>query len=120
MPVAIKIDEDLPAEIALRLRAAGHNCTTVYEQGHCGLPDEQLWPIVQSEGRLLITGDKGFGNARAFPPGSHAGVILLRLPRESRAGYIRLVEFLLANMRLENALRSIVVVSPDAIRMLKA
>lgn len=119
MPVAIKLDEDLPTEIAVFLRAAGHDCTTVYEQGHCGLPDSQLWPIVQGEHRVLFTGDKGFANARDFPPGSHAGVVLFRIPRESRGGYIRLTEFLLANFALETADGAIVVVSPDAIRILR-
>jgi hypothetical protein len=117
MPVRIKIDEDLPAEIASWLGAAGHDAQTVYLQGHTGLPDQQLWP---SEQRILLTADKGFANARDYPSGSHAGVALFRLRRESRAGYIRLAEFLLAQVRLEEIAKAIVVVSPDAIRILRA
>lgn len=119
MPVAIKLDKDLLTEIAVLLRAIGHDCTTVYDQGHYGLPDNYLWPIVQDEQRVLFTGDKGFANARDFPPGSHAGIVLFRLPRESRGGYIRLTEFLLANFPLETTNGAIVVVSPDAIRILR-
>ncbi|MGE0683186.1 MAG: DUF5615 family PIN-like protein [Candidatus Binatia bacterium] len=37
-----------------------------------GLSDEQLWPQVQREGRLLVTADKGFADLREYPPGSHA------------------------------------------------
>ena len=120
MPVPIKVDEDLPADIAGLLRAAGHDAKTVYVQGHTGLPDDQLWPKVQQEQRTLFTADKGFANARLHPPGSHAGVVLFRLPRESRAGYIRLTEFLLAQIKLEDVAGAIVVVSPDAIRVLRA
>ena len=69
---------------------------------------------------MLFTADKGFANARDYPPGSHAGVVLFRLPRESRAGYIRLAEFLLARVKLDDVVGAIVVVSPDAIRVLRA
>ena len=120
MSVPVKVDEELPGDIASLCRAASHDATTVYLQGHSGLPDERLWPIVQQEQRMLLTADKGFANARDYPPGSHAGVVLFRLPRESRAGYIRLGEFLLAQLKLDNVVGAIVVVSPDAIRVLRA
>jgi predicted nuclease of predicted toxin-antitoxin system len=94
MPVAIKVDEDLPAEVADVLRAAGNDAKTVHDQRHTGMPDDQLWAVVQQERRVLFTADKGFANARTFPAGSHAGVVLFRLPRESRAGYVRLASFL--------------------------
>jgi hypothetical protein len=68
---------------------------------------------------LLFTADKGFANARKYAPGSHAGVVLFRLPRESRAGYIRLAEFLLRQLTLDEIHGAIVVVSPDAIRVLR-
>ncbi len=120
MPIVVKVDEDLPADIAGIFRAAGHETKTVYEQGHVGLPDDQLWPIVQREQRMLVTADKGFANARSHPPGSHAGIVLFRLPHESRAGYIRLANYLLTRLKLEDVSGAIVVVSPDAIRVLRA
>jgi hypothetical protein len=66
---------------------------------------------------MLLTADKRFANARVYPPGSHAGVVLFRLPRESRAGYIRLAEFLLAHVDLIDIIGAIVVVAPDLIRI---
>ena len=38
----VKIDENLPAEIADDLRALGHDAMTVVDQGMAGIPDEQL------------------------------------------------------------------------------
>jgi predicted nuclease of predicted toxin-antitoxin system len=90
MAVLVKVDEDLPGEISDLVANAGHEAKTVYHQGFTGLPDDELWPKIQGEQRLLLTADKGFANARKYPPGSHSGVVLFRLPRESRAGYIRL------------------------------
>ena len=120
MAVAVKVDEDLPAGVASLVVASGYEAKTVYAQGHTGMPDDQLWPIVQQERRMLFTADKGFGNIRDYPPGSHAGVILFRLPRESRAGYLRLAEFLLEQVKLEGIVGAVVVVSPDAIRVRRA
>ena len=120
MAVAVKVDEDLPTEIASLVEASGYSAKTVYVHGHSGMSDDRLWPIIQQEGRMLFTADKGFGNARSYPPSSHAGVVLFRLPHESRAGYLRLAEFLLAQLKLEDAEGAIVVVSPDAIRVRRA
>jgi hypothetical protein len=102
MTVPVKVDEDLPGDIANLCKAAGHDAMTVYLQGYTGFADDQLWPKVQQEQRMLFTADKGFANARNYPPGSHAGVVLFRLPRESRAGYMRLAEFLLAHVALDD------------------
>ena len=99
------------------VRAAGHDALSVTEQGLTGADDEDLWPRVQSESRVLFTADKGFGDIRTFAPGTHAGVILFRHPRESRAAYIQLVEALLAEFRLEDAAGATVIVSPGSIRI---
>jgi predicted nuclease of predicted toxin-antitoxin system len=120
MPALVKVDEDLPGEVATILGAAGHDARTVYEQGHSGLADKHLWPIVQDEGRMLLTADKGFADARVYPPGTHAGVVLFRLPRESRAGYCRLVEFMVSQTKLEDLAGAVAIVSPGAIRVLRA
>jgi hypothetical protein len=44
MAVSVKVDEDLPADIARLRGATGYDATTVYLQGHSGLPDQDLWP----------------------------------------------------------------------------
>ncbi len=117
MATSVKVDEDLPKEIADLLNAAGHDASTVYLQGHSGLPDDELWPIVQAERRLLLTADKGFADARKYPAGSHAGIVLFRLHRESRAGYIRLANLLLQHASLDDLIGTITVVTPEAIRV---
>ena len=87
------------------------------QEGLTGTPDEELWNAVRQEQRCLFTADKGFANAQLFPPGTHAGIVLLRLRRESRAGYIHLTESLLAGVDIESAIGAIVVVTPGAVRM---
>jgi len=117
VPIRIKVDEDLPAEIADLLRVPGHDVQTVVQEGLTGTPDDRVWGVAQEEGRCLFTADKGFANAHIHPPGTHAGIVLLRLPRESRAGYVRLIERLLADLDFESAAGAIIVVTPEAIRI---
>jgi len=116
----VKVDEDLPVEVAQRLASAGHDAQTVAQQRLTGTADGKLWSLVQQEGRCLCTADKGFANAQLFPPGTHAGVVLFRLARESRAGYERLAELLLATFDLDSIAGAIVVVAPDAVRVYRA
>jgi predicted nuclease of predicted toxin-antitoxin system len=73
-----KIDENLPNEIAADLRAAGHEADTVFDEGLAGSPDPAIMARVQSEGRALLTMDKGIADIRLYPPHQYAGIILFR------------------------------------------
>jgi hypothetical protein len=85
--VKFKVDENLPVELVADLRAAGHEAQTVPEEGLAGAPDPALIEKVRSEGRALLTMDKGIANAQAYPPERYAGIILFR-PRTSGRGAV--------------------------------
>jgi predicted nuclease of predicted toxin-antitoxin system len=70
--VKIKVDENLPTDLAEHLQVSGHDARTVVEQGLAGTEDPRLARVVAAEGRLLVTLDRGFGDLRHYPPGSHA------------------------------------------------
>ena len=120
MPIRVKVDEDLSRDAAERLRAAGFDALTVLEEGLTGSPDAELWTRTQSEDRWLLTADKGFADIRQHPPGTHKGVILLRLEHESRVGYLRLVDRLLTFADLDVLSGSVIVVTPSGIRVHRA
>jgi len=115
-----KIDEDLPRQIADLLIAHGHDAATVVGQGWQGVSDEVLWPRVQDERRWLITADKGFADLRRHPPGSHAGVILLRPQEESRRAYLELAAIALARLKLDELAGAVVVVTYRGVRIRRA
>ena len=73
----IKLDENLPVEAAVVLRPLGHDVDTVADEAMAGAADEDVLRAATGEGRLLITLDRGFGDIRRHPPGTHAGVIVL-------------------------------------------
>ena len=68
--------------------AAERNCSgppvidvaTVVDQGMTSAPDPQLLAACAAEGCCLATLDLDFANPLTFPPGRHAGVVVLRLP----------------------------------------
>jgi predicted nuclease of predicted toxin-antitoxin system len=48
--------------------------------GLAGQPDSAVFAHAQSTHALLVTSDKDFSNIIQYPLGSHAGIIVLRVP----------------------------------------
>jgi predicted nuclease of predicted toxin-antitoxin system len=119
MAVAVKLDEDLSPLVAEPLVGAGYDVATVWSQGWSGLKDSELWLRVVEESRFFITADKGFGDLRAFPPGQHPGIVVLRPDRESIVDYRDLVARLLALHALDDLAGCVVVVNARGIRIRK-
>jgi predicted nuclease of predicted toxin-antitoxin system len=84
----VKVDENLPLQIAVELRARRHDVQTVGEEGLAGCGDVEIWQAAQREGRILITQDLDFSDTRKFQPGTHYGIVLLRLQSPSRQNLI--------------------------------
>ncbi|HLZ13455.1 MAG TPA: DUF5615 family PIN-like protein [Candidatus Acidoferrum sp.] len=80
----IKLDENLPQQIAPVLRGLGHDVHTLTEEGLAGRRDDDVWLATQNESRFLITQDLDFSDLRKFAPGTHEGVLLLRLRSPDR------------------------------------
>jgi len=78
--VKLKLDENLPESAATRLAALGYDVDTVLAEQLGGRNDEVVWAAAQAEGRFLVTHDLDFSDARKFRPGSHAGILIVRLP----------------------------------------
>jgi len=114
-----KVDEDLPLEVSSRLLAAGYDVSTVRDENMLGASDAEVWEAAQSEARCIVTADKGFADVRVHEPGSHNGVVLLRLGHESRAGYIALIDRLVEEKAIDAVSGSVTVASPAGIRVHK-
>ena len=113
----IKVDEDLPKDVARIFSEAGYIADTVLQQGWGGSEDEDLWEQVQAESRWLVTADKGFGDVRTYIPGTYVGIVLLRAVIESRRRYIALAQELVRSVRLEDVSGCLVVVTLRGIRI---
>ena len=117
MAVKVKVDEDLPRAAVDLLRDWGYDAAGVYEQGMSGWKDPELWRAVQAEGRFLVTADKGFGDIRTYPPGTHRGILVLRPSEQGVRPILDLLGRVLASYSLEQLAGCIVVATPRGIRI---
>jgi predicted nuclease of predicted toxin-antitoxin system len=76
------VDEDMPRSTARVLRQTGHTAEDVRDVGLRGHSDQEVFDYAQSQGAILVTADKDFSNALRFPPGTHSGIIVVRVPDE--------------------------------------
>lgn len=91
----LKIDENLHEEIADLLRDAGHDASSVWRQKMRGATDGRLADVCRAEGLAILTMDMDFSNITTYPPADYAGIIVIRLKRQSRGEVIRAVRDLL-------------------------
>ena len=79
----ILVDQNIPNMTADQLRAMGHDVLDIRGTERQGMFDDELWPLAQTEQRMLVTTDKGFSEHRDEP---HYGLLIVRLrqPNEQR------------------------------------
>ena len=76
----LKLDENLGTRGAELFSQAGHDVSTVPQEGLCSSPDKRLLEICRAQKRCLVTLDLEFGNPLIFRPEDYSGIVLLRLP----------------------------------------
>lgn len=81
----------MPVALADQLRDLGHDVHTVPEESLTGQSDPNIWQAAQSEQRFLITQDLDFSDVRQFVPGTHAGILLVRLHNPGRVALLQAV-----------------------------
>ncbi|HEX9406867.1 MAG TPA: DUF5615 family PIN-like protein [Thermoanaerobaculia bacterium] len=113
----IKLDENMPIELARELEALGHDVEHVHHEELGGHPDPDIWRAAQSEERLLITQDIGFGDARMFTPGAHSGFVLVRLKSPGRRALIAKLLAVFRTEQVESCSGCIVVLSDSKLRV---
>lgn len=113
----IKLDENIPASAGPRMASLGFDVDTVLAEGLTGKTDREVWAAAQAEGRLRVTQDLDFSDARMFAAGTHAGLFIVRLPD---AEQWRLGDYLVAwfaSSDAESWRRCFVIATPHKLRV---
>jgi len=115
----IKLDENITTRVTRELGNLGHDVHTVFGEGLTGRSDEDVWIAAQSEERFLVTEDFGFADVRRFAPGSHFGVLLLRLRDTNQAAVDDRLTELFASGDCSTWARSLVIATETKIRVIR-
>jgi len=67
----------------------------VPEEVLAGHNDLEIWEVVQKEGYFFITQDLDFSDTRRFIPGTHDGLLLVRLRNPGREALLQRIKYLL-------------------------
>lgn len=62
------------------MQELGFQVERIQDLGMIGAEDSDTFAKAQETKTILITNDKSFGDIRAYPPSSHHGVIVLKMP----------------------------------------
>jgi predicted nuclease of predicted toxin-antitoxin system len=84
-----------------------------------GRNDREIWEAAQKESRFLITQDLDFSDLRRFAPGSHHGILLIRLHSPNRRNLVSRVVELFQNENVSEWLGCFIVATERKIRVLK-
>jgi predicted nuclease of predicted toxin-antitoxin system len=117
--VKIKLDENLPESLVAELAALNHDTDNVRQEGLAGRDDSDVWSAAQAARRFLITQDLDFSDVRTFQPGTHHGVLLVRLPEAGRMALTRRIVEVFSKENVETWARCFVVLSAHKLRVLR-
>ena len=106
----VKLDENIPASAAIVATDLGHDADTVIQEHLAGAADVDVLAACTREQRMLITLDRSFGDVRAYPPGSHEGIVVLRVESQETARVIEALRSFLSSDDLGDLTGCIVVV----------
>lgn len=82
MTLRFLVDEDLPRSTVRALREAGFEADDVRDVGLGGRTDRDVFAHAQSMSAAILSADTDFANILVFPLGSHAGIVVSRIPDE--------------------------------------
>jgi predicted nuclease of predicted toxin-antitoxin system len=113
----IKLDENLPGRLVGILSQFGHKVDTVPQEGLKGHEDPQVWQVAQKVGYFLITQALDFSDSRLFVPGTHHGLLLVRLREPGREALVKKVKALFESENVEDWRGCFVVATDTKIRV---
>lgn len=114
----INLDENLPFRLATLLKELGHDVQTLQDERLLGHPDTEIWRAAPNESRFLVTQDMDFSDRRRFAPGSHNGILLVRLRSPGRRDLIGQIQKLFRQENVGEWTGCFVVATERKIRVL--
>lgn len=113
----LKLDENLPRQLVPILTGLGHDVDTVPDERLAGQGDHAVWLAAQAASRFFVTQDLDFSDARNYSPGTHHGLLLVRLPQPGRKALVERVSTLFRTEAVETWKACLVSATPTKVRV---
>jgi predicted nuclease of predicted toxin-antitoxin system len=115
--VKVKLDENITTAARALIAQHGHDVDTVADEDLTGATDSVVIEACRSDERMLVTFDVGFGNLRAYPPGTYNGIVLLRVADQRPDATLDVLRRFLIEHALDELAGALIVVSDDRVRI---
>ena len=113
----LKLAENLPRQLVQILSDLGHDVDTVPDEQLAGRNDDAVWAAAQAAQRFLVTQDLDFSDARKYAPGTHHGLLLVRLPQPGRQALLTRIVMLFRTEAVESWNGCVVSATPTKVRV---
>jgi predicted nuclease of predicted toxin-antitoxin system len=95
----------------------GHDVDSVVDEGLGGASDPDVLAAALGEDRFVVTLDRGFGDVRLYPTGTHAGIAVLRVNSQDPRTVTDALTTFLGNDTLGDLRGCIIVVRGHLVRI---
>jgi predicted nuclease of predicted toxin-antitoxin system len=96
------------------------NCYWLLGSRLSGSDDPTIFQRCQAEGRILITLDLDFSNVPAYPPASHAGIVVIRSKIQDKLILLQLLARLIPVLLERSPSHQLWIVEQDRVRFREA
>ena len=111
------IDENLPHDLVQVLTEHGHDAHHALDNLKPGCLDDKLFDYAQKEERILVTCDLDFSDIRLYPPGKHAGIVILRIEPQNALHFVEVLKSFLRTTDVPSCAKAIVILENDSYRI---
>ena len=112
-------DENVPRQIIKLLRAQRYDVKDIREEGMAGAKDTVVMALATREERILVTTDKDFSSLILYPPGTHGGIVVLKMRHPTGRGLTNLFRRFLDTYDLSKIPSALVMISEGKVRIRK-
>lgn len=114
------LDENVPPAIGVFLQSLDFDVVHAKDSGMLGASDDQIMNLARQEERTLITFDKHFADLVLYPPGTHWGVIRMRIHPPLLSDVIQALDQFLKQFDMSTIQGTLIVLEKDGFRIRRA
>jgi predicted nuclease of predicted toxin-antitoxin system len=115
--MSILIDHCVPRKFSRLLQTWGYSTCFLTEHIAADATDSDVIALAQKLDAVLLTVDLDFANILVYPPGSYAGIIVMRYNAAEESALIHSLEQALADLYRDSLRNILIIIEPTRYRI---